>query len=118
MKKILFLLIFIYGSLFAEYANGSFDKGLTYYKYLLKNELNYDGSVFTAKHTAKEWEKLFENNADGFKKEFSGISTKLDSLLKSEKFEKLAPHIKAFVIHYAKDSGYSPHCGNNDIDQE
>lgn len=111
---IIFLLAFTFS--FAEYDNGSPDKGLTYYKFLFKNELKYNGSVFTAKHTAKEWEELFNNKAEGFKKEFGGISKKLDDLFSSKKFDKLAPHIKAFAIHYASDSGYSPHCGNDDID--
>ena len=118
MKKL--LLIFLFMSVFvnAQYEGGSVDKGLTYYKYLFKKELNYNGSVFTAKFIAKEWENLFENNADGFKKEFSGATSKLDNLLNSEKFERIAPHIRAFAIHYSKDSGYSPHCGNDDIDEE
>jgi hypothetical protein len=118
MKKLILILLILSCSLFGQYENGSFDKGLTYYKFLFKNELKYDGSVFTAKYTAKEWEELFSNNAEGFKKEFLGITPKLDSLLNSKKFEKIAPHIKAFAIHYSKDSGYSPHCGNDDIDDE
>ena len=118
MKKILLISIIVCSSLYGQYDGGSYNKGLTYYKFLFKKELKYNGSVFTAKFTAKEWEELFENNASGFKKEFIGISTNLDKLLNNEKFERIAPHIKAFAINYAKDSGYSPHCGNNDIDEK
>jgi len=116
MRKSLIVFIFVSSLLYGQYENGSYDKGLTYYKFLFKNELKYNGSVFTAKFKAKEWDKLFQNNAKGFKKEFGGITQKLDKLLNSKKFEKIAPHLKAFAIHYSQDSGYSPHCGNDDID--
>ena len=118
MHKLLLVLILISSSIHAQYNDGSADKGLTYYKFIFKDELKYNGSVFTGKHTEKEWAKLFENNAKEFKKEFAGITTKLDKFINSKKFEKIAPHIKAFAIHYASDSGYSPHCGNDDIDEE
>jgi len=118
MFKILLTITLLLGSLYADYDGGSHDKGLTYYKYIFKKELGYDGSVFTAKYTEKEWAKLFENKAQGFKKVFMGKSPKLDTFLQSSKFEKIAPDLKAFAIYYAKDSGYSPHCGNNDIDVE
>ncbi len=116
IKKVLLSLLFCSNFLIADYENGSYDKGLTYYKYLFKNELKYNGSVFTAKYSEKEWNSLFENKAEGFKKVFKGKSEKLDRLIESDKFEKIAPHLKAFAIHYAKDSGYSPHCGNDEID--
>lgn len=115
VRKIIFTLLVTCSFLFAS---GSSDRGLTYYKYLFKSELGYNGSVFTAKYTAKEWKALFANDAKGFKKEFGGISPKLDALYKTEKFKKLLPHIEAFAIHYAKDSGYSPHCAGNDIDDK
>ncbi len=118
MRNSLIILIFLSTFAYAQYDGGSEDKGLTYYKFLFKKELNYNGSVFTAKFKAQSWEKLFDNDAKEFKKEFSGITKKLDKLLNSKKFEKIAPHIKAFAIHYASDSGYSPHCGNDDIDEE
>lgn len=117
MKKVLIILIFMSSFVYGQYEDGSPDKGLTYYKFLLKKELKYNGSVFTAKFKAKEWHELFQNNAKGFKKEFRGITTNIDKLLDSEKFEKIAPHIKSFAMHYSKDSGYSPHCGNDDIDE-
>jgi len=116
MFKLLISVAIFFNMAFAQYENGSHDKGLTYYKYLFKDELGYLGSEFTAKYTSKEWEKLFSNKAQGFKEVFLGKSKKLDRLLQSEKFDRIAPHIKAFAIYYSKDSGYSPHCGNNDID--
>jgi hypothetical protein len=116
MIKLLISLAILSNIALAQYEGGSHDKGLTYYKYLFKDELGYLGSKFTGKYTTKEWKKLFANDAKGFKEVFMGKSKKLDSLLESEKFERIAPHIKAFAIYYSKDSGYSPHCGNNDID--
>lgn len=110
-KSLIFFTLFI-NSFAQSYENGNYDKGLTYYKFLFRNELRYSGVVFTHKYTASQWEKLFENNAKKFKQEFSGISSTLDSLLQSEKFERIAPDLKAFTIYYAKDSGYSPQCGN------
>lgn len=113
---ILFISLTVLG--FAQDIQGSPDKGLTYYKYIFKEQLGYDGSVFTSKYTADVWEKLFKDDAKGFKKEFKGISKKLDKFLESEKFKQIAPHLEAFAVHYSSDSGYSPHCGNDDIDEE
>ncbi len=95
-------------------ANGNSEIGKTIYKQIFKEELGYYGDDFVYKHTAKEWEELFANNAKGFKKEFGGISERLDDLYKIEKFKELIPHLEAFAVEYAKDSGYSPHC--HDID--
>lgn len=91
------------------------DKGLTYYKFIFKDELGYSGNQFVDKFFADEWRALFANNGEGFKKEFRGRSEKLDQFLDSSGFDKVAPHLEAFAIYYAKGSGYSPHC-HNDID--
>lgn len=118
MRKLFLCFVLLGCFTYASATEGSKDKGLTYFKFLFKKELGYDGSVFTAKHTEAEWKELFKDDAKGFKKEFSGLTQNIDNLLKSDKFKIIAPHIEAFAIYYAKDSGYSPHCGNNDIDNE
>jgi hypothetical protein len=115
IKKIALIVSISLVFLYADDFKGSFDRGQTYYKYLIKPHLGYSGETFVAKYTQMEWKVLFENRGELFKKEF-GINKELKELFDSEKFERMVPHLKAFAIHYAKDSGYSPHCGNNVID--
>ena len=104
------LIVMLYTIIYANNIEGKHDKGLVYYKYIFQKELKYSGKDFTVKHTKKEWTQLFENNSDGFKKEFMGITPDLDKLLISKKFSTISPHIEAFATHYAKDSGQSPQC--------
>ncbi len=61
------------------------------------------GDLFSKQYTTQEWLTLFDNNATLFKERFSGIDPQLDTLFKSAKFVEIMPHLKAFVVHYAKD---------------
>ncbi len=116
MKKYLFLFLLCVFSLNANDIEGNIDKGFTYYKYVVKPIIKIKGSDFTHKFLADEWRELFKNDAQGFKKEFSPINSEFSHFLESKKFKKIAPHLEAFFVHYAKDSGHSPHCGTDDID--
>lgn len=106
MKKLFLLLLF---SLFV-YANGEVHKGQTFYYYLLKESLGYDGSVFAKTHTDKEWIKLFKNDAIELKKELLSQNNDLQPFIKSDKFKKILPHLKAFVIQYASNKKNTPQC--------
>lgn len=109
MIKLIFTAILCASFLFANEQN-SVNKGLTYYKYILKPYLGYDGLVFTKKYTQKEWEVLFENDAKAFIELFGKESKELEGFLNSEKFSTIKSDLKSFAIYYAKDSSVSPHC--------
>ena len=109
MKKFICMAIFCSSFLFANEQN-SINKGLTYYKYILKPYLGYDGLAFTKKYTQKEWEVLFDNDAKAFKELFGKESKELEAFLHSEKFTTIKADLKSFAVYYAKDSTVSPHC--------
>ncbi len=108
VKIILFLVIGI--SCMANNVSGSHTKGMIYYKYLMKEPLGMRGDLFSKQYTTQEWLTLFDHNATLFKEQFSGINPQLDELLRSSKFTEIMPHLKAFVVHYAKDKKNSATC--------
>lgn len=91
------------------YADNSI-KGQTYYQYILKDSLGYNGAVFAKKHTKKVWIALFENDAKALKTMLINQNKELQTLTKSAKFKKISPFLKAFVLNYAKDVKVSPSC--------
>ncbi len=103
MAKIALITLVFMTQCLANELTGSPSKGMVYYKYLMKEQLGERGDTFSKRHTAAAWIELFDNNATLFKKEFSGLTPQLDTLLKSSKFVEIMPHLKAFVVHYAKD---------------
>lgn len=109
MKKIVWLILLFSSFLYAENLD-QVNKGLTYYKYILKPLLGYDGLVFTKKYTQKEWESLFDNQAQGFIEKFAQHSPQTEAFLHSNKFKKIADDLKVFTLYYAKDSKASPVC--------
>lgn len=111
IKKIVFALCTM-SMLYADYDGGNHDMGQTYYRYILKPMLGYGGQKFTTSYTQLEWRALFDNNATRFKEKF-GVNPQMVEFLNSEKFEKIAPHLKAFAIYYSLDSGYVPKCGDD-----
>ncbi len=111
MKYILITIIFpIF--LFASTPLGDVDKGHTYFQYIINPMINIRGDKFTIKHTQKEWKKLFLNEAKEFKINYANLSPDFKSFLESQKFKKITPDIKAFLIYYAKDSDVKPECSN------
>lgn len=108
MKKVYILFFVMVVSLFAS--SNEVKRGQTYYQYILKPMLGYNGAVFAKKHTKKEWQKLFLNEAAGFKKEFQGVSDRLDAFMNQKKFYDIRNDLKAFVIYYAKDASVTPSC--------
>lgn len=109
MKKIAWGIVLFSSLLWAENLN-SVNKGLTYYKYILKPLLGYDGLTFTKQYTQKEWESLFDNQAQGFIDEFAQHSTQTEVFLRSDKFKKISNDLKSFAQYYAKDAKASPSC--------
>ncbi len=105
MKKLLILLTLS----ISVYANNVV-KGQTYYLYLLKDPLGYNGAVFAKQHTQKEWKNLFKHDAKALKEKLVNENSALKTFVKSEKFKKITPFLKEFVIQYAKDVKNSPSC--------
>ncbi len=109
MVKIVLSLVFVINSMASD-GTGSQTKGMVYYKYLMKEPLDMRGDTFSKQYTSAEWLTLFDQNATLFKKKFSGINPQLDALFRSSKFVEIMPHLKAFVVYYAKDKKNSPTC--------
>lgn len=108
MKIFLLLILLFHASLFAT--ENSVQRGQTYYKFILKPMLGYDGAVFSKKFTKKEWQELFSKKAIGFKEQFEGESTQLDGFMRTLKFVDISEDLKAFAIFYAKDASVTPSC--------
>ena len=108
MRNIILILILTYQIINAQEGNSS--KGLTYYKYILKPMLGYNGAVFSKKYTTKEWEVLFANEAKEFKVIFSKESNETKDFLNSKKFKKIKIDLEAFVKEYSKDSHNVAQC--------
>ncbi len=109
MKKIVLAVILFSSGLWGQNLN-SVNKGLTYYKYILKPLLGYDGVAFTKKYTQKEWESLFDNQAERFIEKFAQHSVQTKVFLYSDKFQKISKDLESFALYYAKDSTHSPSC--------
>jgi len=105
--------------LFTNVLLADVNKGKRYYMKNFKQKFKLNGLEFVHLHTQQEWEVLFENQAEGFIKEFSKRYPKHEKYLQSEKTKKRLYHVKDFAIMYAKDSGNTPSCGEEDsITQE
>ncbi|RUM64397.1 MAG: hypothetical protein DSZ03_04220 [Sulfurimonas sp.] len=108
VKAVLFLMIALLCT--ANEPSGSVSKGMVYYKYLLKEPTGMRGDLFAKQHTTQEWLMRFENNATVLKKELLAINPQLKAFVESPRFLEIMPHIKAFVVHYAKDKTNSAQC--------
>ena len=105
----MFRLLIICCITFNIYANDVI-KGQTYYQYLLKEPLGYNGAVFAKKYTQAQWETLFINNAYALKELLHKENPALHTFTQSPKFKKITPFLKAFVTTYAKDIQSIPSC--------
>ena len=86
-------------------------KGQKLYLKTLKSKLNINGTKFASLHTQDEWTALFENNGEGFIKEFSERYPKSQKTLAKPNVWKKLEHIRDFAIKFANDSGNVPSCG-------
>ena len=89
-------------------ADGDVKKGQKAY---LKNckKCHGNGTKGAAMKTQDEWEELFEEDGKGIIDAHQG--DKSEAFFKGDKFQKLAPHLKAFLYEYGSDSGNVPSCG-------
>ena len=71
-------------------------RGQIFYRYVVAPITETRGDAFTKTHTKAEWEKLMHAEGELFLKTYHIPQGTLDS-------EALG-HLKAFFIHYAKDS--------------
>ena len=86
-------------------------KGQKHYLKTFKSKFKLNGTKFAALHTQNEWTTLFENEGEGFKKEFSVNYPKSKKTLEKSNVWKKLQHVKDFAIEYASDSGKVPSCG-------
>lgn len=99
------------GSLGSASLMADIKKGQKFYLKTFKSKFNINGVKFATLHTQDEWRALFENEGEGFKKEFSERYPKSAKTLANPKVWKKLQHIKDFAIEYANDSGNVPSCG-------
>ena len=113
MKSLLKILLIgaLLGSVGTTTLMADVKKGQKLYLKALKSKFNINGTKFAALHTQDEWTALFENEGEGFKKEFSERYPKSKKTLAKPNVWKKLQHIKDFAIKYASDSGNVPSCG-------
>lgn len=102
---ILFVSLMLSSSVFADS-----DRGQTYYLKFLRPYFEYNGQVFAQQHLKIEWKRYFKKDAERFITKYSKKHPDAEQFLKSDKFQKIAPHIKDFATKYAADSGELPNC--------
>jgi hypothetical protein len=109
MKKILSIIAIaalLSSSVYADVKTGQ----KTYLK-LLKNKFNMNGTKFAAEHTVEEWTELFNNNAEGFIKEYSTKFPNAEATLTNIENKDKLQDIGDFAKEYGSDSGNVPSCG-------
>ncbi len=113
MKNLMMLVMsfLLVTSFVAPNAHADAAKGKKYYKKYLKPLFgNLKGADFTTVRVKAEWKAYFRKGAKKFIKKYSKKYPKAKEFLTSDKFQKIAPHIKDFCIKYAADSGAVPSC--------
>jgi len=85
-------------------------KGQEYYLEYLRPHFGYNGQEFAAQHLKVEWKRYFKKDSAKFIKKYSKKHPEAAEFLGSERFQKIAPHIKDFAMKYAADSGELPSC--------
>ena len=68
-----------------------------------------NGTKGASMKTQDEWTQLFADDGALIVKKHAG--TKGEDFFSSDKFKKLAPHLKDFLFQYGSDSGNVPSCG-------
>ncbi len=105
MKKI-FLILCLSIVLFAK--EGSSARGQTYYQFIIKPILGFNGDVFAKKYTQKQWKSIFLHEGKLLKMIFS--NEEFNTFLKSKKFLDIQYDLKAFALEYARDTGSVASC--------
>lgn len=91
-------------------AFGDADKGQQYYLKYLRPYFEYNGQEFAQQHLKVEWKRYFKNGSEKFIAKYSKKHPGSEEFLRSDKFQKIAPHVKDFATKYAADSGELPSC--------
>ena len=108
MKSFIIMMTVVLLGASSLYADAA--KGQKVYLKKFKSQFDMNGAKFAATHSQDEWEELFEDDAEGFIKEFSERYPKAAPYLSNPKTLKKIMLIKDFVIEYANDSGNVPSC--------
>lgn len=93
-----------------SYADGNADTGQRIYLKMMNGATGLNGADFAKLHTIAEWTALFEGKGEKFVAEVTAKYPSTKDYLNGDLFQKHLPHLKAFMIHYAKDSGNFPSC--------
>ena len=112
MKRLLFVIIslVLLTSTLSANADSAIYKGQKTYLVKLKGSFKLDAQSFASEHTAAEWARLFDNNAEAFIDRYSQRYPRASRYLHSERFQNKAADLLVFAITYAKGSGQTPLC--------
>lgn len=94
----------------AAQADGNADTGQRIYLKMMGDKIGMNGADFAKLETMAGWKAMFEGNGEKFVQTYGAKYPDLKGYLEGDLFPKHMPHIKAFMIHYAKDSGNFPSC--------
>ena len=113
MKSLIKVIILgaLLGSMGSSVLMADVKKGQKHYLKTFKSKFKMNGVKFATLHTQEEWNQLFENEGEAFKKEFSQAYPKSKKVLSNPKVWKKLQHVRDFAIEYASDSGNMPSCG-------
>ena len=115
MRKALSMLLaaLMFTSLFAISAvasDGNVDTGQRLYLRLMADHVGMNSADFATLHSQAEWTALLENNGEKFAEKFAGEYPGLQGYLNGDLFPRHVPHLRAFLVHFANDSGNFPSC--------
>jgi len=113
MKQLIKIILLgaLLGSLGSSVLMADVKKGQKAYLKTFKSKFKMNGTKFATLHTQAQWEELFANEGEGFKKEFTANYPKSKKTLEKKNIWKKLQHVKDFAIEYASDSGNVPSCG-------
>lgn len=112
MKRLLFVIIGLvfFASTLSANPDSAIYQGQKTYLVKLKASFKLDAQTFASQHTAKEWVRLFDNDAQAFIDQYSQRYPRSSRYLHSKHFQKKASDLLTFAMTYAKDSGQTPVC--------
>ncbi len=115
MRKALSLLLaaLMFTSLFAISAvasDGSVDTGQRLYLRMMMDHTGVNSNDFAQQHTMDEWRALLADGGEKFIEKYSSEHPGMSDYLQGDLFPRHLSHLRAFLIHYASDSGNFASC--------
>lgn len=86
------------------------DVGQRIYLQMMSQVVQESADLFAARHTRAEWQKLLTDDGSAFVGQMCEQFPQLEAYLRSERFEIHLPHLRAYLLEWASDSGNFKGC--------